>query len=425
MKKLILLIFIIFFAGEAVSQQWIVYKKNNSGLPDNNILKITVDSNNIIWIGTSMGGLVRFDRSTWTVWDTTNSPLKCNGRINNLIVDRYNNKWLSNFMDGYNSAGIFKFDGVNWVNYNVNNSGLCYNVVLSFDFENNGAMWIATPKCLSKFINNNWEHFDTLNSNIHSQNIFNVAVEGHIKWLSTYGRGISKFNDTTFVMYDMSNSGLSSNYIRTIVIDRFGNKWFGTYQGGLDKFNSQTNQWTVYYDDGIPSPFIDCVLIDKKDRVWVGTANQYLGVLTDTGWVVFNETNSPIPGDYVKTLALDRYGNLWIGTIDGIAVYNETGIIGINESNGNYVPTDFYLYQNYPNPFNSSSIIKYSINKKSYITLNVFDVLGRKLQELDKGIKNIGEYQIRFDGTGLPSGIYFYRLSSDNTIETKKLLLVK
>jgi len=151
---------------------------------------------------------------------------------------------------------------------------------------------------------------------------------------------------------------------------------------------------------------------------------QYLGVLTDTGWVVFNETNSPIPGDNVRTLALDRYGNLWIGTVDGIAVYNETGIIGIKEG-GNYIPTDFYLYQNYPNPFNASSIIRYSINKKSYINLTIFDVLGRKVQELDKGIKDVGEHQIKFDGTGLPSGIYFYRLSSDNTIETKKLLFVK
>lgn len=82
----LILILLLLYQGLIFPQQWIVYKKNNSGLPENYIFKIAVDSSNIIWIGTGKG-LARFDRTNWTVWDTNNSPLKCQARIFSVAVD--------------------------------------------------------------------------------------------------------------------------------------------------------------------------------------------------------------------------------------------------------------------------------------------------------------------------------------------------
>lgn len=85
----------------------------------------------------------------------------------------------------------------------------------------------------------------------------------------------------------------------------------------------------------------------------------------------------------------------------------------------------FSLEQNYPNPFNPTTNIEYSIPKQAHVTLKVYDVLGNEVATLVNRELSAGVYNSKFDGSKLSSGIYFYTLSADNFIETKKLLLVK
>ena len=86
---------------------------------------------------------------------------------------------------------------------------------------------------------------------------------------------------------------------------------------------------------------------------------------------------------------------------------------------------DFLLYQNYPNPFNPSTTIQYSIGNSSFVTLQVFDILGNEVASLVNEYKQSGNYRIDFNAQHLTSGIYFYRLISNNKILTKKLTLIK
>lgn len=85
----------------------------------------------------------------------------------------------------------------------------------------------------------------------------------------------------------------------------------------------------------------------------------------------------------------------------------------------------FSLNQNYPNPFNPGTIIKYEIPEKSLVTIKVFDVLGNEVATLINEEKTIGNYEIEFDATNLPSGIYFYQLQTPNFTQTKKMMLLK
>ncbi len=85
----------------------------------------------------------------------------------------------------------------------------------------------------------------------------------------------------------------------------------------------------------------------------------------------------------------------------------------------------YRLHQNYPNPFNPSTVISYQIPADNFVTLKVFDVLGREVAELVNTYKEAGTHSVEFNATDLPSGIYLYRIQVGNYTETQKLILQK
>ncbi|MCI0514237.1 T9SS type A sorting domain-containing protein [candidate division KSB1 bacterium] len=88
--------------------------------------------------------------------------------------------------------------------------------------------------------------------------------------------------------------------------------------------------------------------------------------------------------------------------------------------------SDHYrLHQNYPNPFNASTQIGFSIPQREQISLKVYNLLGAEVRTIFEGVKPAGEYQVAFDGSRLPSGLYFYQLQAGQFAATHKLLLVK
>lgn len=94
------------------------------------------------------------------------------------------------------------------------------------------------------------------------------------------------------------------------------------------------------------------------------------------------------------------------------------------------IPSEFRLEQNYPNPFNPTTKIRYSIpsevkGQRSNIILKVYDMLGQEIQTLVNKEQSPGEYEVEFNADGLPSGIYFYKLTTANFSETKKMILLK
>jgi len=88
-------------------------------------------------------------------------------------------------------------------------------------------------------------------------------------------------------------------------------------------------------------------------------------------------------------------------------------------------PMSFKLEQNYPNPFNPSTEISYNLPEQSFVTLKVYDVLGREIFTLVNEDKPAGTYRINFDTIGLGSGVYFYQLKAENFMEKKKMILIK
>ena len=89
------------------------------------------------------------------------------------------------------------------------------------------------------------------------------------------------------------------------------------------------------------------------------------------------------------------------------------------------IADQFRLEQNYPNPFNPSTVISYSVPTSSFINLKVYDVLGNEVAVLVNEEKQVGNYEIDFNATELTGGVYFYQLTTNTFVDTKKMILIK
>jgi photosystem II stability/assembly factor-like uncharacterized protein len=89
------------------------------------------------------------------------------------------------------------------------------------------------------------------------------------------------------------------------------------------------------------------------------------------------------------------------------------------------IPSNFDLYQNYPNPFNPETNISFTIPQSRFVTLKIYDLMGREKATLVNEYKPSGNYTIKFDGNKLSSGVYFYRIEAGEYIATKKFILMK
>ena len=89
------------------------------------------------------------------------------------------------------------------------------------------------------------------------------------------------------------------------------------------------------------------------------------------------------------------------------------------------LPGGFTLEQNYPNPFNNETSISYSLANDCNVTIDIFDIGGRKISTIFDGYQRSGSHQINWNGTGMSSGIYFYRLNADGKTKIKKSILLK
>ncbi|HUF09000.1 MAG TPA: sugar-binding protein [Rhodothermales bacterium] len=145
---------------------------------------------------------------------------------------------------------------------------------------------------------------------------------------------------------------------------------------------------------------IDIVIMDND----LGGQDNREGILTYSPWNNDNSWQSPLNWFYT-----------WIG--DRIAV----GVERLDLD----VPQRFVLEQNYPNPFNPSTVIRYHVPQPETITLRVFNTLGQQVMTLVDADQAAGVYEVRFDASGLASGLYLYQLQAGDKVMSKSMLLAR
>lgn len=105
--------------------------------------------------------------------------------------------------------------------------------------------------------------------------------------------------------------------------------------------------------------------------------------------------------------------------------YQSGDLITSVEQISNNLPKEFQLEQNYPNPFNPSTSIQFALPKRLFVTLKLFDILGREVATLVDENLQPGEYKVVLDAKDLASGVYFYRIQAEEFVLVKKLMLLK
>jgi hypothetical protein len=164
---------------------------------------------------------------------------------------------------------------------------------------------------------------------------------------------------------------------------------------------------------------VDTVDIDYSTdggNSWVSEATNYPADKDSLSVSIPTGTSSPLKFRVIESGEWDK-GVAFVS--DPIAV---SDIESVKSSPNSY---SYFLADNYPNPFNPSTIINYEVASSKFVTLKVYDVLGREIETLVNETKGPGQYSVAFDGSKLSSGVYFYRMTAGNYVSTKKALLVK
>ncbi|WKZ68774.1 MAG: T9SS type A sorting domain-containing protein [Melioribacteraceae bacterium] len=168
---------------------------------------------------------------------------------------------------------------------------------------------------------------------------------------------------------------------------------------------------------------------DDEGNIYFGsTGGVYFWALNNQGELMWK---IPLDGnEFDNSPAIGSDGTLYIGTHQSssfqdhknslIAIRDEPSSVEENE-----LPKEFRLEQNYPNPFNPSTKIKYQLPQASYVTIKIYDMLGREIKVLTQKHLQAGNYELTFDGSDLASGTYIYRITAGDFTDSKKLLLLK
>jgi|WetSurMetagenome_2_1015567.scaffolds.fasta_scaffold01760_3 photosystem II stability/assembly factor-like uncharacterized protein len=160
--------------------------------------------------------------------------------------------------------------------------------------------------------------------------------------------------------------------------------------------------------------------------IWLG------GMVDSNGSIYFSSDNgtsfsiqSILPSmSCVNALTLANVNCGWAGLASG-EIYKYRGNLSDIHNITTAIPVIYSLEQNYPNPFNPNTNIKFNLPKEGFVSLIVYDILGKEIRQLVNGYKSTGTYSIDFDASGLSSGIYFYRFVSGKFVGVKKMMIIK
>jgi hypothetical protein len=198
----------------------------------------------------------------------------------------------------------------------------------------------------------------------------------------------------------------------------------GVFWGGVLRSTDGGKEWE-FIDNGLPgtTQWVTCLAVQGSNIFAGTTAGVYVLNSDDTNWTAVNTglPSTSLRIDYLAATDSDLYASI-SGIVWKRPISEITTAVAQPPTN---TATTFMLSQNYPNPFNPSSIINYQLPINTFVTLDIYDMLGKKVKTLIDEYQTAGNHSVLINGSNLSSGVYFYRITAGRFIETKKLILIK
>jgi photosystem II stability/assembly factor-like uncharacterized protein len=373
-----------------------------SGFRDN-VMAIKFLNENTGWVA-GLSGLIAKTTNGGNQW-----VVKTSGTLNNLLSVYFVNS-LTGWITGMNGDILKTYDGgENW-GYQESNTTSHLNA--SF-FINESTGWAAG-------------HAGTVRR----------TTNGGLNWLSCN----LPSNDSIFAVQFFNNN---TGYM--IAKNRY---FYKTTNGGVNWTSHLVNYNTDYYamhflndnSGWVAGPNGICKTINGGEN-WIMTSligsfrciyffNPQYGIAagntyyrtTDGGLNWISQTSL---GFKIKSLFFVNNNTGWLAGDNGSIVKSTNAGLTYTNKIIDEIPKTYVLQQNYPNPFNPSSIIGYQLPANNFVKLVVYDITGREVQTLVNGQLRSGTYEVTFDGSGLNSGVYFYKLTAGDFSETKRMVLIK
>jgi len=296
-----------------------------------------------------------------------------------------NNGWI---VDSYGDIYHTSDGGINWTRQQSGTNGYYF---LQAEFADSNHGWVVT------------QYYNQSNN----YNFLRTS-DGGDSWTTVPNFAITGFEIMSIKFIDANQGWLVENGSSTYSVHIRK-----TTDGGL----TWSNQYEINQD------WASAITFSDTCNGWVFAG--YWNYHTTNGGLTWNTQET---GGAEGTLAAAfvnpnvgwevGYGGAILHTTDG----GETFVASKPSSK---LPTHFSLEQNYPNPFNARTFISYTLPTAGKVTLEVFDVTGRKVATLMNGFQNPGRNRVPFDGTKLATGVYFYRLNVNGVSESRKMILMK
>jgi hypothetical protein len=305
-NKLLLQILLVFNILPGKAQQWTWFRSDNSGLPTNNVLSLSVNDSSTVYAGT-LGGLAAFKNNTWTKLYVGPMPTP---EILGVWTDS-NRLWV-----GTEYSGLWGLANNVWKHYDPNTSG---NGIIGFGIDSKDSIFrLDKFENFDVWIGNGWK--EILNFFSQPNNLFvdradnvwllsnNVGLKKYKNGIITYwpgyyqptdpqllpsgslydmlqdssgiywiasNDGLLRFDGTNFQMYTTINSGICSNRLRCLAIDKQGNLWIGSWDAGISKWDGSTWKTFNITNSPLTSPIVNDISVDSANRIWFANGYNY------------------------------------------------------------------------------------------------------------------------------------------------------
>jgi len=326
------------------------------------------------------------------------------------------------------TSGISASEKKNWSTPVImdpnNNNILYYGTNKVYRTTNGASSWTAVSPDLT---NGNQTRLGTVTTIAVAPTNSNVIIAGtddaNVWITSNYGTNWTKVSATlpyrwiTRVAIDPLNEN-------TAYVTYNGLKWKDPQPHVFRTTNKGVN-WTDI-SSNLPDAPVNAFAIDpaRPNVLFVGSdVGAYVSFNTGGSWQFLGQG---LPMVSVYDLKVHPTANFLVAGTHGRSMYkiDLAQVVGISNGEEN-IGTGFSLGQNYPNPFNPSTVINYTLKAASNVSLKIFDLLGKEVATLVNKRQSAGNYNVKFDGSKLSGGVYFYSIKVNEFQETKRMLMLK